>query len=267
MMKPQKYKFETGQVTFQHSHVIEPDSKEKFGPEACGEYSLHMLMDDAEARKLMDKIDEVIAKTIPHLKKLSNKFHYPGILDEKTGLYKFRCKHNPEYGRPEVTYNETGFSVTCEIPNGSTGEVHGIVHPYEDYGGGIKLIVKRVIVHKLAGGEQVKRESIQQNPNKLLFPAKPTVTPPWEDNEPVKPVIHVKTVQPATQYTFAPPVPPPSPTPIRREPTIDTVAGSLSSTTITEPNKLPSIPAAANDDNGSDLAARFVSMRMRSIGR
>lgn len=247
-----KFTFETGLVTLQHCHTIEPDLKEKFGPNACGEYSLYMLMNESEAQKLEAKIIEVIDKTIPHLKD-SSSFHYPGTFDEKTGLYRFRCKHNPKYGRPEVIFKEHGLGVNCEIPSGSTGEVSGVVHPYEDYGGGIKLIFKQVIIHKLVGREQGTREPTQQKAMKPIFLAEATVIPPWEDNEPVKPVAPVTLPSPSRPAVF-PPIPPP-----RQEAFVPPPSP--------KPIKPLSTPVAANDDNRSDFAARFAAMRMRSIGR
>jgi len=154
MVNVRQFRFETGPVTLHDPHLIaiDPVQLRKRGIE---EYSVDMMLNDTEAKKLWAAIDVVRKNCLSHLPQ--SKLRIPGQLDKKTGLIRFPARAYAKYGRPEVAYADdlkrmeaagNCFPVTLaeEVPHGARGHCSGSIHPYKAHRGGIRLVIKKVVL-------------------------------------------------------------------------------------------------------------------------
>jgi hypothetical protein len=154
MVNIRQFRFETGIVALHNPHLIEidPIQLRKRGIE---EYSVDMMLPDTEAKKLWAAIEVVRKNCLSHLPQ--SKLTIPGRLDQKSGLIRFTARAYARYGQPEVGYaddlkrmeearNMCSVSLAGEVPHGAKGRCFGSIHPYQEYGGGIRLVIKKVVL-------------------------------------------------------------------------------------------------------------------------
>jgi hypothetical protein len=156
MVNIRQFTFETGPVTLHNPHLIDTDPAllRKTGE---AQFSVDMMLNDTEAKKLWAKIEIVRENCLSHLPTQS-KLKIPGMLDEKTGLIRFTARAYARYGQPEVFYAEDAernnrlgippskVGMVGEVAHGARAHCFGSISPYMVYGGGIRLVIKKVAV-------------------------------------------------------------------------------------------------------------------------
>jgi hypothetical protein len=149
MVNARQFRFETGIITLHNPHLIEidPIQLRKRGIE---EYSVDMMLNDPEAKKLWAAIEVVRENCLHHLPQ--SKLKMPGQIDKKSGLIRFTARAYAKYGQPDVGYADElkrietarNCCTVKEVLHGARGRCFGSIHPYQEYGGGIRLVIKKV---------------------------------------------------------------------------------------------------------------------------